>query len=85
MVGQPANAPAITGRIRGQMLLEAAVARTPRPSAMVSAATDRTVFAAVRCANATTVPTDPGIPEFRKPGHWRHFYLTAPRVRPRTR
>ncbi len=57
LVGQPANAPAITGRIRGQMLLEAAVARTPPPSVTVSAGTDGTVFAVVRYADAATGAT----------------------------
>lgn len=57
LVGQPANAPAITGRIRGQMLLEAAVAHVPLPSVTVSAGTDGTVFAAVRYADAATGAT----------------------------
>lgn len=56
-VGQVANAPAISGLIRGQMRLEAAVAQTPAPSVKVSAGTDGTVFAQVQYADAQTGAT----------------------------
>ena len=54
MVGNPADALAITGVITSQMLLEPSVAQTPPPTVQVSASPNGTVYAAVQYTDAST-------------------------------
>ena len=54
MIGTPANAQAITGIIRSQMLQEASVAQSPAPSTSVSAGQNGYVFANVTYTDLIT-------------------------------
>lgn len=54
MVGQPVNVARITAIVRGQMLQERAVARSPAPIIDVTNQTDGSVWLHVRYADADT-------------------------------
>jgi phage baseplate assembly protein W len=56
-IGQPVDVPAIRGVIRGQIFLEAAVARSPEPQIDVQAGTDGAVFVSVIYTDATSGQT----------------------------
>ena len=54
MVGQPANAARIAALVRGQMLQEKGVARSPAPTIDVQTQADNSVWLHVRYADADT-------------------------------
>jgi len=56
-IGQPVDAAAIQGVIRGQIFLEAAVARSPEPQIDVQAGTDGAVYVTVLYTDATSGQT----------------------------
>jgi hypothetical protein len=58
MVGMPANARLITGLVRQQMGLEAAVAQNPPPTVSVTSSPDGTVVANIAYVDAATGKTN---------------------------
>jgi len=57
-IGQPVDEARIRAAIRGQMLREAAVARTPEPAIELRAAPDGTVFVQIRYVDAPSGRTE---------------------------